>query len=149
MDLLTKKAGDALTIKVKIDGQVDWGDPLYRLCMANLMKKDRESPDMAYVSGMVTKLSNLGKSSVWKVNTSGTLDTMKFDGVLEDSDLKKIMAAIDMFLTRFDDHRLGFLRAETLISRYKQCMGYWTCLMLTVPFICPGVRSSGGFSWTL
>jgi hypothetical protein len=48
---------------------------------------------------------------------------MKFDGILEDPDLRKIIAAIEMFLTRFDDHELGFLRAGTLVSRYKQCMG--------------------------
>jgi len=87
------------------------------------MKKVRESPDSAYISGMATKLSNLGKSCIWKLTIAGSMDTTKFDGIMEDPDFKKIMAAIDMFLTKFEDHELGFLHAGALISRYKQCMG--------------------------
>jgi hypothetical protein len=75
------------------------------------------------VSSMITKLSALGKSSVWKITTTGVLETTKFDGVLDDPNVKKLIAAIDMFLTKFEDHELGFLRACTLVSRYKQCMG--------------------------
>ncbi len=90
--------------------------------MAYRMKKVRESPDSAYISGMATKLSNLGKSCIWKLTIAGSMDTTKFDGIMEDPDFKKIMA-IDMFLTKFEDHELGFLHAGTLISRYKQCMG--------------------------
>jgi len=43
--------------------------------------------------------------------------------VLKDANVKKILAAIDMFLVNFDDHELTFLRSGTLVSRYKQCMG--------------------------
>jgi len=102
---------------------VDWKEPFYRICMAYRIKKARESPNSNYVSGLVTKLSNIGKSCAWKLTTTGTLDTTKFDGVMDNPDLKKLMAAIDMFLTCFDDHEWGFLRSGTLVSRYKQCMG--------------------------
>jgi len=91
--------------------------------MAYRIKKARESPDQNYVNRLVTKLTNLGKSCSWKLLTTGSLDTTKFDGVLEDANVKKILAAIDMFLVNFDDHELTFLRSGTLISRYKQCMG--------------------------
>jgi hypothetical protein len=58
----------------------------------------------------------------WCGPQPGNMDTLRCDGILEDPDLK-IFAGIDMFLTKFDDHEWGFIRAGTLISRYKQCMG--------------------------
>ncbi len=124
MDILAKKdaaavkEGDKVTI-----GDNSWKLLFYRLCVAYRMKKVRESPDYSYVSGMSSKLSNLGKSCVWKLAMPGNMDTLRCNRILEDPDLKKIFAAIDMFLTKFDDHEWSFIRAGTLISRYKQCMG--------------------------
>ncbi len=79
--------------------------------MTYRMKKVRESPDTNYVSSMITKLSALGISLVWKITTTGVLDTTKFDSVLDDHNVKKVIDAIDMFLTKFEDHEWGFLRA--------------------------------------
>jgi hypothetical protein len=66
-----------------------------------------------------------------------TLDTVKFDGLLEDPDIKKVFAAVDMFLTKFDDHEFGFIRAGTLILRYKQCMGLLDLFFADTAFYLP------------
>jgi len=64
MDLLTRGDSSALTTRTASSGTVDWKEPFYKICMAYRIKKARESPDSNYVSGLVTKLSNLGKSCV-------------------------------------------------------------------------------------
>jgi hypothetical protein len=123
LDLLLKVNGSGLSGEHKVDKDFHWQEPFYRLLMAYRMKKVRESLDTNYASGMISKLYALGRCSVWKITTTGVLDTTKFDGVLDDPNVKKVIAAIDMFLTKFEDHEWGFLRAGTLLSRYKQCMG--------------------------
>jgi hypothetical protein len=81
--------------------------------MVNRMVKVRTSPDAQYISNMNSKLLTLGCSCVWKVNLTGSIDTVKLDSVLEDPNVRRIIAAIDMFLFKFDEHELGFLRAGT------------------------------------
>jgi hypothetical protein len=137
MDLLLKVNGSGLSGEHKVDKDFHWQEPFYRLLMAYRIKKVRQSPDTNYVSGMISKLSALGKSSVWKITTTGVLDTTKFDGVLDDPNVKKVIAAVDMFLTKFEDHEWGFLRAGTLVSRYKQCMGLLDLFYADTAFYLP------------
>jgi hypothetical protein len=42
---------------------------------------------------MITKFTALRKSSIWKITTTGVLDTTQFDGILDDPTLKKVMSA--------------------------------------------------------
>ncbi len=51
--------------------------------------------------------------------------------------MKKVIAAIDMFLTKFEDHEWGFLQAGTLVSRYKQCMGLLDLFYADTAFYLP------------
>jgi len=65
MDLLALKEGPELTKAIAANDSTDWREPFYQIGMAYRIKKARESPDQNYVSGLVTKLSNLGKSCSW------------------------------------------------------------------------------------
>jgi hypothetical protein len=86
---------------------------------------------------MITKFTALGKSSIWKITTTGVRDTTQFDGILDDPTLKKVMSASDMYLTKFEDHDWSFLQAGTLVSLYNQCMGLLgTFSIYTLHFTC-------------
>jgi hypothetical protein len=112
MDLLKKEDGPALAAAVATTN-AKWSDLFYRVVMTHRMKKARESADPTYVNNLNTKLTVLGRSCIWKVGITGPIDTSRLDGALEDANVKAILAALDMFLYRFDQHELSFLRAGT------------------------------------
>ncbi len=59
------------------------------------------------MNGMITKLGVLGKSLIWNITTTRVLDINRFDGVLDDSNIKKVLADLDMFLSKFKDRKWG------------------------------------------
>jgi Rhabdovirus nucleocapsid protein len=121
MDLLTRKDGPKLKLTATTTA-IKWEEVFFKVIMNNRMMKVRTSPDAQYISNMNTKLMALGRSCSWKINLSGKIDTVRLDSALEDPNVRKIISAIDMFLFRFNEHGLGFLRAGTLTSRHKQSM---------------------------
>jgi hypothetical protein len=138
MNLLLRKNGSGLSIgKGHTMKDDDWKGPFYKTCAAYRLKKAKESADTSYTSGMNSKLVALGKSCVWKLVMPTILDTIRFEGIMDDPDIKKVFAAVDMFLTRFESHELGFIRAGTLISRYKQCMGLLDLFFADTAFYIP------------
>ncbi|QNM37833.1 putative nucleoprotein [Thrips tabaci associated dimarhabdovirus 1] len=47
-----------------------------------------------------------------------------------DMNYKKIVAAVDMFLSKYSTHSLALFRVATLVSRYNQCSALSSCLYL-------------------
>jgi hypothetical protein len=120
--LRMKKGPDVATGLTTSGATPRWQDIFFKIAMTFRMKKARDSPDPAYINNLSNKLTALGKTCEWKVNITGSVDTSRFDSLLEDHQVKCLLAAVDMFLHKFDNHPYSFLRAGTLVSRHRQCM---------------------------
>jgi hypothetical protein len=108
MDLLKRIDGAGLD-GGQSNSMIKWIDQMYCVIMTSRMKKVRESPDPNYINSLNTKLTTLGKGCLWKGTITSSIDTSRLEGALEDPNVKRILAAIDMYLFRFDQHELSFL----------------------------------------
>ena len=72
---------------------------------------------------MLSKHINLGSSCKWRLPRMLNLTTTTFfEGVMMDEEVRKIVAAIDMVLYHHPKHPWTFLRAGTLVSRFRESM---------------------------
>jgi hypothetical protein len=111
MSLLAKEDGPDIQIQAS-SGTPRWEDIFFRLAMTYRMRKARDSPDPSYINNLNTKLTALEKTCPWKVTVTGSVDTSRLDGILEDAQVKCLIAALDMFLFKLRITRTVFSEQE-------------------------------------
>jgi hypothetical protein len=122
LNLLKQNRAGAIQLQATGGGSENWQEAFIRLILAYRMLKVREAPSANYHAETLTRLGRLASSCMWRITGLGNLDSTTIEAHMGDVEIRKIMAAIDMYLYKYPTHELSFLRAGTIVSRFRECV---------------------------